>query len=85
MQDARRCSGDCRTAFRAHTHTNTYMRGRRRIGAVGGLLRGRRLPVRGHLALATRVRVHGSWCDGRWWTVGGWRWAVGGWRVSKRG
>lgn len=36
------------------------MRGRRRIGAVGGLLRGRRLPVRGHLALATRVRVHGG-------------------------
>lgn len=74
-----------RTRTRTHidTHTlNTYMRGRRRIGAVGGLLRGRRLPVRGHLALATRVRVHGSWCDGRWRAVGGGRWAVGGWRLA---
>ena len=73
------------TNTRTHidTHTlNTYMRGRRRIGAVGGLLRGRRLPVRGHLALATRVRVHGSWCDGRWRAVGGGRWAVGGWRLA---
>lgn len=38
----------------------TYMRGRRRIGAVGRLLARRRLPVGGHLALAGLVRVHGE-------------------------
>jgi hypothetical protein len=47
------------------------MRGRRRIGAVGRLLARRRLPVRGHLALATLVRVHGGcwmlvWLKGAW-------------------
>jgi hypothetical protein len=80
MQDAA-----AETAGRHVEHTHTYMRGRRRIGAVGGLLRGRRLPVRGHLALATRVRVHGSWCNGRWWAIGGWWWAVGGWRLAVGG
>jgi hypothetical protein len=45
---------------RHRLHCRTYMRGRRRIGAVGRLLARRRLPVCGHLALATGVRVHGS-------------------------
>lgn len=37
-----------------------HMRGRRGIGAVGRLLAGRGLPVGGHLALATLMRVHGE-------------------------
>lgn len=38
--------------------TTTYMSRRRRIGAVGRLLRGRRLPVRRKLTLTALVREH---------------------------
>jgi hypothetical protein len=37
-----------------------YVGGRRRIGAVGGLLGRGRLPVGGQLALAALVREHGG-------------------------
>lgn len=56
--------------------------GRRRIRAIRRLLRGRRLPVGGKLALATLVREHCS----RTSSGSGRRDWVGGWmNVSKRG
>ena len=83
---AGRCEGRCtlltrddgeRARVTAHSCTAglhlscTYMRGRRRIGAVGRLLARRRLPVRRHLALATLV-IHGG-CWMLVWSKGAWK------------
>jgi hypothetical protein len=44
---------------RRRRERGVHMRGRLRIRAIWGLLRGGRLPVRGNLALAALVREHG--------------------------
>ena len=81
MQDARRCSGDCRTAFRAHTHTHKHLHARaaadrRRWRAAA------RQAAASAWAFGPGHPGEGTWQMVRWTLVDGWRLAVGGGRLA---